>query len=427
MSIDIEDRNGYLVNGVYPKIKEYLSKAILMKVICHLLSRIVKGRITLIFPDGTTQSFGRKESTTRHAHIRVNDYSMFARVALGGEIGLGEAYMEGLWDSDNLTNLLELFIENREELKGGNITLSAFSRARDFRRHLSRANTIIGCKKNISEHYDLPYEFYKTFLDDTMTYSCGIFRPCSDTLEAAQQNKINLIIEKARISKDDHVLEIGCGWGGFALQTVRKTGCRVTAITVSKAQFDYMKERVEKEGLEDKIEVLCSDYRIVDGLYDKIISIEMLEAVGHENLGNFFTCCDKLLKPEGLMVLQVITIPDKRYDSHRSQPNWIQKHIFPGGHLPSLTTMCNAMTKYSRLQVEHVENIGDHYAETLKNWRMRFMGAVNTLSKMGIDNVLQRKWIYYFSMCEAQFRLRVLNDLQLVLIREGNKRLLRAI
>ncbi len=390
-----------------------------MKVICRLLSRIGKGRLTLDLPDGTTQSFGKKEASSPDARIRVNNYSLFARVAFGGEIGLGEAYMEGLWDSDNLTSLFKLFIENRGELKEGNISLSAISCARNFRQHRSRANTINGSRENIAEHYDLSSEFYKTFLDDTMTYSCGIFSSLDDTLGDAQLNKINLIIDKAHINKDDHVLEIGCGWGGFAVLAARKTGCRVTGITISRAQYDYVKSMVMKEGLGDKIEVLCKDYRVVKGLYDKIISIEMLEAVGHENLGEFFACCDKLLKPEGLVVLQVITIPDKRYDRQRCHANWIQKHIFPGGLLPSLTAMCSAMTKYSGLQVEHIENIGVHYAETLNQWRQRFMAALNTLSNMGIDKVLQRKWIYYFSLCEAQFSLRVLNDLQIVLIREG--------
>lgn len=424
MSIDVEYRNGYLGAVLYRKIEKYLSK-IMVKVIYPLLRKIEKGRLTIVFPDGTTQSFGNEQSSTRHARIYVNDYSLFTKVAFAGEIGLGEAYMEGLWDSDNLTNLLMLFIENREELKGGNPALSALSRARDFRLHLSRANTLNGSKDNIAEHYDLPSEFYKTFLDDTMTYSCGVFRSIDDTLEASQQNKINLIIDKARIKKGDHVLEIGCGWGGFALFAVRKTGCRVTGITVSKAQYDYMKERVRKEGLDDKIEVLFEDYRVVKGLYDKIISIEMLEAVGHENLGKFFSCCDNLLKPDGVVVLQVITIPDRRYDAHRLQPNWIQKHIFPGGVLPSITALCNAMTEYSRLQVEHIENIGWHYAETLKQWRIKFMGASKALSKMGFDNALQRKWMYYFSLCEAQFGLRVLNNLQIVLTREGNRKLLR--
>ena len=424
MSIDIEDRTGHYGIGLYRKISEYLSKRILMKVICHLLCRIEKGRLILALPDGTTQSFG-KEAQSRPAQILVNDCSLFTRVAFGGEIALGEAYMEGLWDSDNLTTLLKLFIENRHEFKEGNIALSAISRAHNFRLHLSRANTIKGSKENIAEHYDLSYQFYNTFLDDTMTYSCGIFRSTDDTLGVAQLNKLNLIIEKAQINKDDHVLEIGCGWGGFALQAVREKGCRVTAITVSKAQYDYMKEKVVKEGLDDKIEVLCKDYRIVSGLYDKIISIEMVEAVGHENLGEFFACCDKLLKPDGLVVLQVITMPDKRYDRHRTQPNWIQKHIFPGGLLPSLTTMCNAMTKYSRFQVEEIENIGIHYSETLRQWRLRFTAAFDELTRMGFDSVLKRKWIYYFSLCEAQFSLRVLNDLQIVLTREGNRKLQR--
>lgn len=209
------------------------------------------------------------------------------------------------------------------------------------------------------------------------------------------------------------------------MEAVKATGCRLTGITISKTQFDYAKQRVKREGLEDRVEILFEDYRTVQGSYDKIISIEMLEAVGHEHLGSFFAMCDKLLKPEGLAVIQVITIPDARYETYRIEPNWINKHIFPGGHLPSLTAMCAAMTAQTRLQVEHIENVGIHYAQTLKRWRQSFTAAKDDLTKMGFDRASQRKWIFYFSICEAQFALRVLNNLQLVLTREGNSSLTR--
>ena len=396
----------------------------IMKAIYRLLKRIELGRLELLLSDGSTRSFGKESSSIKSERILVNDYGFFTRIAFHGETGLGEAYVDGLWDSDDLTGALKLLIENRKAISEGNLALSAISRSRDYRLHLSRTNTLDGSKGNIAAHYDLNADFYRTFLDETMTYSCGIFRSEDESLEEAQHNKIHSIIKKAGITKEDHVLEIGCGWGGFAIEAVKASGCRLTGITISKAQYDYAKERVKREGLEERIEILFNDYRTVRGSYDKIISIEMLEAVGHDHLGSFFAACDNLLKTDGLTVIQTITIPDARYGKYRKEANWINKHIFPGGHLPSLTALCNAMTSRSLLQVEHIENIGIHYAETLKYWRQRFTSAKDCLTKMGFDRTLQRKWIYYFSVCEAQFGLRVLNNLQIVLTREGNRSLI---
>ena len=423
MSIDIEDRTSHPGSGLWRTVSKYLTFRFFMRVINKVLCRIETGRLEVVLPDKTTFVFGKEKQPTCTERIRINNNGFFKRVATGGEIGFGEAYMEGLWDCDDLTGLFKLLIENREAISHGNICLSAITRARNLRLHRKKANTLFGSRKNIADHYDLSNDFYRTFLDKSMTYSCGIFRSPDESLEDAQRNKIRMIIGKARINSNDHVLEIGCGWGGFAVQAVKETGCRVTGITISKAQYDYARERVRQERLEDRIEILLEDYRTVEGSYDKIVSIEMLEAVGHEYLGCFFERCDRLLKPDGLAVIQVIAIPDKRYDSHRSGPNWIQKHIFPGGLLPSLTAICDAMTAHAKLQVDNIENIGVHYAETLKRWRQRFIDAVDIVAKMGFDSSFQRKWIYYLSMCEAQFALRVLNDLQIVLTREGNRML----
>lgn len=384
-----------------------------------LLLKIETGKLEIVLPDGSVKFCVNEKAPSRTARMLINDYSFFSRIALGGEIGLGESYVEGLWDSEDLTTLLELFIGNRKALREGNTCLAAFSQARDLRLHLKRANTLAGSAQNIADHYDLSNDFYKTFLDETMTYSCGIFHSPDDSLKEAQHQKIRAVLEKARITAKDHVLEIGCGWGSFAVEAVKVAGCRITGITLSKAQCECARERVRREGLEDKIEIVLEDYRTVRGAYDKIVSIEMLEAVGHENLGQFFASCDRLLKPDGLAVIQVITIPDARYRRYRIEANWINKHIFPGGHLPSFTALCDAMAQCSRLQVEHVENIGIHYAETLKRWRQGFIIHRGELMKMGFDETFQRKWIYYFSICEAQFALRMLNDLQIVMTREG--------
>jgi cyclopropane-fatty-acyl-phospholipid synthase len=316
---------------------------------------------------------------------------------------------------------MRLLVANRTALAEGNMAVSALSRWRNFRLHLNRPNTITGSRDNIEAHYDLSAEFYRTFLGETMTYSCALFAGPGDTLEQAQRAKLRSVIDKARIRREHHVLEIGCGWGSLAVQAVRETGCRWTGITISRTQYEHARSLVQREGLEDRITIALEDYRTVRGSYDRIVSVEMIEAVGHEHLGEFFSCCDRLLRPDGIMCIQSITIPDSRYDDHRSQPNWIQKYIFPGGVLPSLTALCCAMTAHSGLLVESAQNIGPHYAETLKRWRERLSAAAGELASMGFDRAFQRKWQYYFALCEAQFSLRVLNDLQLVLVRGGTR------
>lgn len=401
-----------------------MADRLFFSVIDRLLSRITRGTLTVGLPDSTVRVYGSEAVQGTRAHLRVNDYAMFTRVALHGEIGLGESYTDGMWDSDDLAGVLGLLVENRTALGDGNLWLSALSRARNFRLHKSRPNTLEGSKSNIEAHYDLNADFYRTFLDSTMTYSCGIFGGPEDTLENAQHTKIRSVIEKARIGPGDRVLEIGCGWGGLAVEAVRATGCRWTGITVSRTQYEYASDLVRREGLEGNITVLLEDYRNVLGSFDRIVCVEMIEAVGHEFLGEFFASCDRVLAPHGIVFIQAITIPDQRYDRHRTQPNWIQKHIFPGGMLPSLTALCTAMTSHSRLIVESVENIGMHYAPTLRHWRERFEGASHDLDRMGYDKALRRTWVYYFALCEAQFRMRALNDIQMVLVREGNRRLM---
>jgi cyclopropane-fatty-acyl-phospholipid synthase len=404
------------------KIPPTLIQRICLKVVDDVLARIEKDGLQLVQTGGVVLTYGEK-SSQNIARVMVNDNRFYTRAVFGGEVGFGEAYVDGYWDSDDLVNLFKILIENRKAIFDGNIVASSISRMRDHALQLMRKNTLTGVRRNIARHYDLSNDFFATFLDESMSYSCGMFLSDDETLEQAQRNKMHAIIKKAAIQKDDHVLEIGCGWGGFAIEAVRLTGCSVTGITVSRQQYEYAKARIKEEGLEESITVLLKDYRDIQGRFDKIVSIEMLEAVGHEYLGTFFARCDRLLAPDGLVVLQVITIPDHRYKQHKREGNWIQKHIFPGGHLPSLTAMSDAMTAHSGLIVEDVENIGIHYVKTLQQWRTTFLDAADEVSKMGFDRSIRRKWEYYFSICEAQFATRVLSDLQIVLTRESNKRL----
>ena len=388
------------------------------KILEGLLAGIGKGTLEIVQTDGSVRSFGGR--APGHAvRIMINDNRFYPKVVLGGEVGLGEAFMEGYWDSDDLVGLIEVLIDNREAISEGDTVLSAAPRALDRAMDFLRRNTMSGSRKNIKEHYDLGNAFFETFLDKTMTYSCGLFLSEYDTLEQAQRNKLHAIIDKAGISEGDHVLEVGCGWGSFAIEAVRRTGCRVTGITISRQQMEYARHRVREEGLEESIDIAFEDYRTVRGLFDRIVSIEMIEAVGHRYLGTFFASCDRLLAPGGVAVIQAITMPDNRYTKHMQASNWIKRHIFPGGHLPSLTALCNAMTAHSSLMIQDVENIGLHYAKTLRKWCRNLIDADAVIAAMGFDRSFRRKWWYYFSMCEAQFAKKVISDLQIVLAREG--------
>lgn len=389
-----------------------------MNFIIVLLDQIRHGMIRMTLPDGTTKSFG-SEPTKDPGVMYIHDYGFFSRIILGGDIGLGEAYVDELWDSPDPAMVITAFIENRNNISDGSFITAAYTRLRDRILHLARENTLAGTRRNIRRHYDLSNEFFETFLDMSMTYSCGIFNSPDDTLEDAQKNKHHAVIEKAQITKDDHILEIGCGWGGFAIEAVKETGCRVTGITISQAQYDYARNRVFKEGLDNRITLYLRDYREMYGEFDKIVSIEMLEAVGHKQLGTFFHQLDDLLRENGRIVLQTISIPDQRYDSYRKGVDWIRKHIFPGGHLPSLGALNKAMKKHSSLSIDHVENIGLHYARTLREWRRRFEENIDAVAAMGFDRSFRRKWLYYLASCEATFATRYLGDLQLVLTRPG--------
>jgi cyclopropane-fatty-acyl-phospholipid synthase len=286
--------------------------------------------------------------------------------------------------------------------------------------HKRKRNTIPGSRKNIRAHYDLGNDFFQIFLDKTLLYSCGIFNSRKDTLTKAQINKVNTIIRQAEIGPKDHVLEIGSGWGGFAVEAVKRTGCRVTTITLSQKQYDYVNSLIKRERLEKKITVLLRDYRHMTGSFDKIVSIEMLEAVGQEHFGHFFAALERLLKPAGIAVIQVITTADHHFKDYLRRIDWIQKHIFPGGVLPSVTALSVAMEKNSKFHIENLINIGPHYARTLSEWRVKFTAAKEKLIELGYDAEFQRKWLYYFYVCEAGFASRITNDIILTFSRQGN-------
>ncbi|MBN1545201.1 MAG: DUF1365 family protein, partial [Syntrophaceae bacterium] len=387
------------------------------RFILSRLGRIDPGTLKMKLPEGRQIVCGHRNALPA-ADLTIYDDRFFTRTVLGGDIGLGESYTDGEWDSSDVARVFEILILNRDRLANGNFFTVALSLLCDRIRHLLRANTVLGSRRNIRAHYDLGNDFYQTFLDASMTYSCARFLSSEETLEDAQINKLRDMIAKAQIGPEDHILEIGCGWGSFAVEAVRQTGCHVTGITVSRAQMEWARERVRLEGMEDYIEISLTDYRHIAGCFDGIVSIEMLEAVGHRRLGTFFGCCERLLKPVGLMALQTITIPDERYEAYRWGMDWIRKHIFPGGHLPSPGTIRRAVAGQTFLTIIGTEEIGPQYARTLREWRSRFLANTSALEALGLGPSFRRKWIYYLASCEAGFTTGATGDLQIVIRRE---------
>ena len=385
------------------------------------LRRARLGKLELRLPDGLNLCYGNESSIAVPASLQILRNEFFPLVLRSADIGFGEAYTEGMWESKDKTKLIQFLIDNEKFIAVEESSFSFLGRMLNRLLHRSRANTLRGSKHNIASHYDLSNAMFEQFLDSSMTYSCAFFAEEKDSLEQAQQNKIRKIIEKARLSASDHLLEIGCGWGSFAIEAVKQTGCRVTGITLSKNQLELAQARVRDAGLEDRITLLLCDYRKLQGGVDKIVSIEMLEAVGRENLAKFFRTCDKLLRPDGIAVIQTITIIDDKYDSYGNQCDWIQKHIFPGGFLPSHSALAKIIPNESSFAIDAVESMGQHYAQTLREWQKRFEAARENLLALGFDQRFIRTWNYYFSYCEAGFLSGAINTLQFVLSRPAYK------
>jgi len=385
-----------------------------MEHVLHAFENIQNGCLVAQFPDGNQRTFGHPDNGPTHC-VAVKDYKMFPRALFSGDIGFGEAYMNGEWEPDDLLGVINLFVNDVSNLAQRLPTLEFLKKHYHKYEHYRSRNSVTGSRKNIAAHYDLSNDFYSLFLDETMMYSSAVYESPGQSLAEAQRHKIHKILEKGDVQAQHHLLEIGSGWGGFAIEAVKHTGCRVTTVTISEAQFEFAKQRIKAEGLEDRIDIQLKDYRHIEGQFDCIVSIEMLEAVGKEYFKNYFKTCEKLLKPEGKAVIQGITVPDHLYDIYRKGYDWMQKHIFPGSHLPSLNTLSNVITKHTKLSLDEVENIGPHYAPTLHAWRRRFSEAWDQIQPMGFDDVFRRKWLFYLAFCEAAFASRYLGNLQFVL------------
>jgi cyclopropane-fatty-acyl-phospholipid synthase len=377
------------------------------------LSGLRAGWLELI-SGADTWEFGDRESTLR-ATVVVHNERFFRRAVLGGDVAIGEAWMDGDWSSPDLVSVVRVAVRNVAQLDSSNRWLSALGRWSDRLLHRTRGNTETGSRRNIQAHYDLSNDFFRLFLDPSMMYSCAYFEGGDESLERAQDNKLDRICRKLGLGPDDHVVEIGTGWGGFAEHAVRNYGCRVTTTTISQEQHDFAKARFEAGGVEDRVTLLMEDYRKLRGRFSKLVSIEMFEAVGLEYYDTFFGTCERLLEPDGAMLLQTITMNERTFPSYHGSADWIQKHIFPGSELASVGEILKSLTRVTRLAIQHVEDIGLHYSKTLAAWRARFHDAVDMVRDMGFDERFVRKWDYYFAYCEAAFEERHIGDLQMVL------------
>jgi len=381
----------------------------------------------MVLPDGSEKIFGGNEKDPR-AEIQVKDSNFFRACVLGGPVGFGEAYMDGLWETDDLVAVIAWFIRNADEssvMEGSGKTdwrIGLMNLAHKVA-HVLRPNSLRTSRRNIAEHYDLSNEFFALWLDPTMTYSAGYWDSPEMTLEQAQMRKYDVLCRKLRLQPSDHVLEIGSGWGGFSMHAAKNFGCRVTTVTISQAQFDEASRRIASAGLAGRIDLRLQDYRQLTGQFDKIASIEMLEAVGDKYLDGYFSQCHRLLKRKGLLGLQYITCPDAQYAVLRRGVDFIQRHIFPGSLLNSIGRVNQALNKTGDLFLHDLDDMGPYYARTLHVWRENFHRALDEVRAQRFDETFIRKWDYYLAYCEAAFASRHISVVQAIYTRADNETL----
>ncbi len=408
-------------------------------IVLKALCRMDKGRLDLTLPNGDRIIIGddgepRDRALSRDlpqgfsATMVINDPEFFRRCVLYGDIGFGESYVEGLWDTDNITEVISwvlLNIDKAPGVSGSKTQALALNLLKGWNKlaHSRRSNTVEGSRRNISRHYDLNNEFFRLFLDPTLTYSSAYFCRQGMNLEDAQIAKYERLCRLLRLKSSDHVLEIGSGWGANAIYMARHYGCRVVSVTISEEQYRLASERVREAGLDDLVKIQLKDYRLIedgDARFDKIVSVEMLEAVGHSYMDEYFAKIHTLLKKDGILALQVITCPDSRYESLRKGVDWIQKHIFPGSLLPSVGAINKSVNRPGDLTLVDLKDLGLHYAQTLRAWYDQFNSRLSEIRSLGFDEHFVRKWNYYLCYCEAAFAMRNIHVMQLVYTRPNN-------
>jgi cyclopropane-fatty-acyl-phospholipid synthase len=382
------------------------------KLLHSKLKEIKYGQLTIVDKDESI-SFGSDKEIK--VTLRINNSNFYSRTLFGGSIGNAESYVDRDWDCSNLIDLIRLFVKNRDILQkiDGSLVNLASPIQKLF--HGFRHNSIEGSRKNIRSHYDMGNEFFEIFLDPTLMYSSAIFTNTSMSLEEAAIEKVRIICEKLELKPTDHLIEIGTGWGGFAIYAATHYGCQVTTTTISKEQFEYTQKRIKSLGLEGKINLLFEDYRNIVGEFDKLVSIEMIEAVGLNNLDIYFETCSKLIKPDGLMLLQAITIRDQYFEAAKKSVDFIQRHIFPGSGIPSINSIVESCTKKTDMTMINQQDYAEDYAQTLWHWSKRFDLNIQKILDLGYPEFLPRLWHFYFSYCEGGFRERAIGLSQILL------------
>ncbi|MFC1702187.1 class I SAM-dependent methyltransferase [Pseudomonadota bacterium] len=384
------------------------------QMVLKQLGRLEIGNVILVEGEFSITFGEAAEQTELHARIDVLDSSFYSDIAFGGSVGAGEAYMRGAWQCEDLVSLVRILLRNRNVLDNMEKGTASLTRSVQRFLHWINRNTREGARRNIAAHYDLGNDFFALWLDDSMMYSSAMFEHSEQSLSDAQQHRLDVVCKKLALGPDDHVIEIGTGWGGFAIHAAQKYGCRVTTTTISQKQHEMARQRINDAGLQDRIELLLEDYRDLKGSYDKLVSIEMIEAIGSDQYDTYFAQCSRLLRPGGRMLIQAITIADDQYAYAQKNVDFIQRYIFPGSCLPSLAVMMATITKVSDMVVTKVEDIGQDYALTLNHWRRNFFSRIHEVIEMGYPEEFIWMWEFYLCYCEGGFLEKAISDVHLV-------------
>lgn len=388
-----------------------LRERVARKIIFSNFRKMSKGKL-VVREQGKDYEFGQGGLHAFTAYVDVQDYAVYPAILLRGSIGAAESYMRCEWTSPALTDVVRMLVLNLPQLDDMDSRWASISASLMNFGGLLRLNSVKGSKRNICAHYDLSNDFFETFLDPTMMYSSAIYQDDSQDLDQAAVYKVDHICKRLDLKASDHLVEIGTGWGGMAIHAAQHYGCRVTTTTISDEQYAYAVRRVQEQGLEKQVTVLKKDYRLLDGHYDKLVSIEMVEAVGHQYYNQFFAKCASLLKSNGLMLMQAITTPNQRFDRQKNVVDFIRKYIFPGGCLPSNHIIEQSVKQVTDLHLVGLEDITLHYAKTLKQWRERFFKNIESVRAQGFDDVFIRMWEFYLCYCEGGFKERVIGTAQ---------------
>ena len=400
---------------LFPEKRGGLARSLMLKV----LAKLQVGSLTLK-EQGETLVFGSKtDAGAPHAEVHVHDTELYRRILTGGGIAAGETYIEGFWSSTDLTAVTRVFSANLAMLSAMSERQNLLAKTALKVSHWARRNTATRSRENISAHYDLGNDFFSLFLDPSMMYSSAVFPTPQSDLAAAAQHKLHLICEDLELKPEDHLVEIGTGWGGMAIYAAEHYGCLVTTTTISREQYEYTVDAVAKRGLQDRVTVLFDDYRDLTGKFDKLVSIEMIEAVGHQFYDTYFHTVSRLLKPHGKAVIQAITMTEQRYEQARNSVDFIKRYIFPGGCLPSLTVISDALARMTDMQMTHLRDITRDYADTLDAWHQAFLEKLDQVSAMGFDDRFINMWRYYLSYCEGGFRERIIGTYQITMTKPG--------